>query len=120
MNLPHPHFRRRISTVNLKLTEQSTFKILRSNKTLNFKPQNSEQRTIIKYRVTYKHQVSSSTLKPVGYTNRPARSLEPHKPPLYPSHGHPLKDKGKAVPLHAMEALGGRGGIAPTHSRPRH
>jgi hypothetical protein len=28
--------------------------------------------------------------------------------------------KGKAVPLHAMEALGGRGGIAPTHSRPRH
>jgi hypothetical protein len=27
--------------------------------------------------------------------------------------------KGKAVPLHAMEALGGRGGIAPTHSRPR-
>jgi hypothetical protein len=28
--------------------------------------------------------------------------------------------KGKAVPLHAMEALWGRGGIAPTHSRPRH
>jgi hypothetical protein len=26
----------------------------------------------------------------------------------------------KAVPLHAMEVLGGRGGIAPTHSRPRH
>jgi hypothetical protein len=25
-----------------------------------------------------------------------------------------------AVPLHAMEALGERGGIAPTHSRPRH
>jgi hypothetical protein len=30
------------------------------------------------------------------------------------------KVKSKAVPLHAMEALGGRGGIAPTHSRPRH
>jgi hypothetical protein len=30
------------------------------------------------------------------------------------------KKKGKAVPLHAMEALGGRGGIDPTHSRPRH
>jgi hypothetical protein len=28
--------------------------------------------------------------------------------------------KAKAVPLHAMKALGGRGGIAPTHSRPRH
>jgi hypothetical protein len=28
--------------------------------------------------------------------------------------------KGKAVPLHVMKALGGRGGIAPTHSRPRH
>jgi hypothetical protein len=26
------------------------------------------------------------------------------------------KKKKKAVPLHAMEALGGRGGIAPTHS----
>jgi hypothetical protein len=30
------------------------------------------------------------------------------------------KVKSKAVPLHAMEELGGRGGIAPTHSRPRH
>jgi hypothetical protein len=33
---------------------------------------------------------------------------------------HGGKSKSKAVPLHAMEALGGRGGIAPTHSRPRH
>jgi hypothetical protein len=32
----------------------------------------------------------------------------------------PDRSKGKAVPLHAMEALGGRGCIAPTHSRPRH
>jgi hypothetical protein len=30
------------------------------------------------------------------------------------------KKKGKAVPLHAMGTLRGRGGIAPTHSRPRH
>jgi hypothetical protein len=30
------------------------------------------------------------------------------------------KKVSKAVPLHAMEALGGRGSIAPTHSRPRH
>jgi hypothetical protein len=28
--------------------------------------------------------------------------------------------QSKAVPLHAMVALGGRGGIAPTHSWPRH
>jgi hypothetical protein len=28
--------------------------------------------------------------------------------------------KSKAVPLHAMEALGGREDIAPTHFRPRH
>jgi hypothetical protein len=27
-----------------------------------------------------------------------------------------LTVKGKAVPLHAMEAHGGRGGIAPTHT----
>jgi hypothetical protein len=32
----------------------------------------------------------------------------------------PPKGKGKAIPLHAMEALGGRGSIARTHSRPRH
>jgi hypothetical protein len=30
------------------------------------------------------------------------------------------KPKAKAVPLHTMKALGGRGDIAPTHSRPRH
>jgi hypothetical protein len=30
------------------------------------------------------------------------------------------KKKSKAVPLHAMEAHGGRGGIAPTHTKPRH
>jgi hypothetical protein len=30
------------------------------------------------------------------------------------------KKEGKAVPLHVMEALGGRGGIAPTHSRLQH
>jgi hypothetical protein len=28
----------------------------------------------------------------------------------------PSKKKSKAVPLHALEALGGRGDIAPTHS----
>jgi hypothetical protein len=28
------------------------------------------------------------------------------------------KGKGKGVPLHAMKAPGGRGGIAPTHSQP--
>jgi hypothetical protein len=33
---------------------------------------------------------------------------------------HAKTVKSKAVPLHAMEALGGGGGIAPTHSRPRH
>jgi hypothetical protein len=30
------------------------------------------------------------------------------------------KSKSKAVTLHAMKALGGRGGIAPTHSYARH
>jgi hypothetical protein len=38
-------------------------------------------------------------------------------------HNHPgiwHYKKSKAVPLHAMGALGGRGGVAPTHSRPRH
>jgi hypothetical protein len=34
--------------------------------------------------------------------------------------GYFVYSKSKAVPLHTMEALGGRGGIAPTHSRPRH
>jgi hypothetical protein len=31
-----------------------------------------------------------------------------------------LSLKAKAVPLHATEALGGKGGVAPTHFRPRH
>jgi hypothetical protein len=39
---------------------------------------------------------------------------------LYSTFCHSKKGKSKAVPLHAMEALVGRGGIAPTHSRPRH
>jgi hypothetical protein len=30
------------------------------------------------------------------------------------------KIKGKVIPLNAMEAHGVRGGIAPTHSYPRH
>jgi hypothetical protein len=30
--------------------------------------------------------------------------------------GEKVKKESKAVPLHAMEAHGGRGGIAPTHS----
>jgi hypothetical protein len=34
--------------------------------------------------------------------------------------GHSKPLQSKAVPLHAMVALGGRGGIAPTHSWPRH
>jgi hypothetical protein len=37
----------------------------------------------------------------------------------YDNH-YTTEKKSKAVPLHAMKALGGRGGIAPTHSRPRH
>jgi hypothetical protein len=32
----------------------------------------------------------------------------------------PYVKKCKAVPLHAMDALGGRESIAPTHSLPRH
>jgi hypothetical protein len=39
----------------------------------------------------------------------------------YSSYRHSLcKGKNKAIPLQAMDALGGRGGISPTHSRPRH
>jgi hypothetical protein len=34
--------------------------------------------------------------------------------------GLPGTVKAKAVPLHAMKALVGRGFIAPTHSRPGH
>jgi hypothetical protein len=36
------------------------------------------------------------------------------------SHTFSTHKKGKLVPLHAMDALGGRGDIAPTRSRPRH
>jgi hypothetical protein len=36
------------------------------------------------------------------------------------NHNDNTTGKSKAVPLHAMEALGDRGGIALTHFRPRH
>jgi hypothetical protein len=39
---------------------------------------------------------------------------------LYCLHLDRIKAKAKAVPLHATEVRGGGGGIAPTHSRPRH
>jgi hypothetical protein len=35
---------------------------------------------------------------------------------FYLEHLYRQQGKGKAVPLHAIEALGGRGGIDPTHS----
>jgi hypothetical protein len=49
--------------------------------------------------------------------------LRPLKGPGFPSPSLGpdfLCSKGKSVPLDAMEALGGGGDIAPTHSRPRH
>jgi hypothetical protein len=39
---------------------------------------------------------------------------------LIQSHFLLRKLKAKTVPVHATNALGGRGGIAPTHSRPQH
>jgi hypothetical protein len=36
------------------------------------------------------------------------------------AHVSKVQAKTKAVPLHAMKALGGRGSVAPTHTRPRH
>jgi hypothetical protein len=35
---------------------------------------------------------------------------------LFPLHKFIVKKKSKAVPLHVMEAHGGRGGITPTHT----
>jgi hypothetical protein len=40
--------------------------------------------------------------------------------PIHPNLLGPHHDNTKAVPLHATNALRGRGRIAPTHSRPRH
>jgi hypothetical protein len=39
---------------------------------------------------------------------------------LIQSHFLLRKLKAKTVPVHATNAVGGRGGIAPTHSRPQH
>jgi hypothetical protein len=35
-------------------------------------------------------------------------------------HSDPTRNKSKAVPLHDVEAHGGRGDLAPTHTLPRH
>jgi hypothetical protein len=39
-----------------------------------------------------------------------------YEPRSMEDNGPNASKKGKAVPLHAMEAFGGRGDIAPTHS----
>jgi hypothetical protein len=41
--------------------------------------------------------------------------LQPHKAETRRSNGH-IYCTGKADPLHAMKAPGGRGDIAPTHT----
>jgi hypothetical protein len=60
--------------------------------------------------------ISTTTVTAVTYFDLRA----PRPGVLGPYHFLLTVSKGKAIPLHAMEALGGRGGIAPTHSRPRH
>jgi hypothetical protein len=94
------------------------------------------------FRVAYclhrhRHDEGGSTpLCNVGQLQRDYTALHPRRlytsysPPWEPEISHVYvqakvnssakSKKSKAVPLHAMEALGGRGSIAPTHSRPRH
>jgi hypothetical protein len=51
----------------------------------------------------------------------PGRDLNPLPPEYTVSDVCEVHQyKAKAVPLHATMALGGRGGLSPTHSRPRH
>jgi hypothetical protein len=65
-----------------------------------------------------KHDKKNKTPKLKNHqTHRKAK----RKPPFYPKGKAKTTDdvrnnKGKGVPLHAMEALEGRGGIAPTHT----
>jgi hypothetical protein len=65
--------------------------------------------------------ISPLSEKIIEYRNKLKAHLQKMEHTLIPLQAYKnKKGKGKAVPLHAMEALGGRGGIAPTHSRPWH
>jgi hypothetical protein len=66
-----------------------------------------------------RHRNFLKTAYATNYAERAARFKINIFGEFYQLHGK-VKKKGKAVPLHAMEAFGGRGGTAPTHSRPRH
>jgi hypothetical protein len=57
-------------------------------------------------------------IKESRYTCQRAHKFPPLEPRLIKfTSPHP---KAKSVPLHSMKALGWKGGIAPTHSRPRY
>jgi hypothetical protein len=58
-----------------------------------------------------KREGEGGTVQAINYLLKPTQNK---------ASAHVTLVKKKAVPLHTMEALGGRGGIAPTHSRPRH
>jgi hypothetical protein len=57
---------------------------------------------------------------PSDYSNSFICEIMHVKQVSFSLHSVCSKAKAKAVPLHAMKALGGKGGITPTHSRPRH
>jgi hypothetical protein len=62
------------------------------------------------HKIQHIHNYHVSSVIPVKLKTRP--KLDTATILLYSG----VKSKSKAVPLHAMVALGGRGGIAPTHS----
>jgi hypothetical protein len=70
--------------------------------------------TIVRENNLCKNEVTSSIIMAVLLTNMIHSYIAELRSYLR------LLLKGKTVPLHAMEALGGRGDIAPTHSQPRH
>jgi hypothetical protein len=66
------------------------------------------------------HYITSLTNAAIDFV---VSNVSPHVIAFHPHIRTPNpkpKVKSKGVPLHAMEAHGGRGGIAPTHTQPWH
>jgi hypothetical protein len=61
----------------------------------------------------YNYRKQSTLINDVTINNFTTHLRNQNWESVYNSHG---KSKSKAVPLQAMEAHGGRGGISPTHT----
>jgi hypothetical protein len=98
------------------------YKYLKANREHNYNKLGSFEKHI-HYSFSSPCQLNAVKLKTFSFARVPLPYLaygSIYVPRLFVLHLLITVKWSKAVPLHAMKALGGRGDIAATHSRPRH